>query len=40
MHAGYYDQIREWDGETFWDEAVEREVVFWTPKLIPHPAVE
>lgn len=38
MHAGYYDQIREWDGEAFWNEAVERGVLFWTPELIPHPA--
>ena len=37
MHAGYYDQVREWDGETFWNEAVERGVLFWTPELIPHP---
>lgn len=37
MHAGYYDQIREWDGEAFWNEAVERGVIFWTPELIPHP---
>ena len=37
MHAGYYDQIREWDGEAFWNEAVERGVIFWTPELILHP---
>jgi hypothetical protein len=37
MHAGYYDQVREWDGEAFWNEAVERGVIFWTPELIPHP---
>lgn len=37
MHAGYYDQVREWDGEAFWNEAVERGVLFWTPELIPHP---
>ncbi len=35
MHAGYYDQIREWDGRSFWDEAVEKGVIYWTPKLIP-----
>ena len=40
MHAGYYDQVREWDGEAFWNEAVERGVVFWTPELIPHPNTE
>ena len=38
MHAGYYDQIREWDGPTFWEEAIEKGVVFWTPKLIQQPA--
>ncbi len=37
MHAGYYDQLREWDGETFWNEAVEHGVIFWTPELIPQP---
>jgi hypothetical protein len=40
MHAGYYDQIREWDGEAFWNEAVERGVIFWTPELILHPNSE
>ena len=40
MHAGYYDQVREWDGESFWNEAVERGVIFWTPELIPHPDTE
>lgn len=40
MHAGYYDQVREWDGEAFWNEAVERGVIFWTPELIPHPNTE
>ncbi len=37
MHAGYYDQVREWDGEAFWNEAVERGVIFWTPELVPQP---
>ena len=40
MHAGYYDQIREWDGKAFWDEAVEKGVIFWTPQLVPQPNVE
>lgn len=40
MHAGYYDQVREWDGEAFWNEAVERGVIFWTPELVPHPNAE
>ncbi len=39
MHAGYHDQVREWDGESFWEEAVERGVIFWTPELIPQPNV-
>lgn len=38
MHTGYYDQVREWDGESFWNEAVERGVIFWTPELIPQPS--
>jgi hypothetical protein len=37
MHAGYYDQVREWDGEAFWNEAVEKGVIFWTPELVPQP---
>jgi hypothetical protein len=38
MHAGYYDQVREWDGEVFLNEAVKGGVLFWTPELVPHPA--
>ncbi len=38
MHAGYYDQVREWDGEVFLNEAVKAGVLFWTPELVPHPA--
>ena len=38
MHTGYYDQVRKWDGESFWDEAVERGFIFWTPELVPQPA--
>lgn len=38
MHAGYYDQIREWDGPTFWEEAVKKGVIFWTPKLVEQPS--
>ncbi|RUM35748.1 MAG: hypothetical protein DSY50_04095 [Desulfobulbus sp.] len=37
MHAGYYDQVREWDGEVFLNEAVKGGVLFWTPELVPHP---
>ncbi len=35
MRQGYTDQIIEWDGPGFWDEAVEKGVIFWTPELIP-----
>ncbi|PIE60123.1 MAG: hypothetical protein CSA32_00255 [Desulfobulbus propionicus] len=36
MHYGYLDQKREWNGDTFREEAEERGVIFWTPKLIPN----
>lgn len=39
MHAGYHDQIREWDGKSFWEETLERGFIFWTPELIPQPHV-
>ncbi len=35
MRQGYMDQIIQWDGPGFWDEAEEKGVIFWTPKLIP-----
>ena len=35
MQDGYYDQKREWDGPSFWEEAEGRGVIFWTPELIP-----
>ena len=35
MRHGYTDQIIEWDGQGFWDEAEEKGVIFWTPELIP-----
>ena len=38
IHTGYYDQVRKWDGESFWNEAVERGFIFWTPELVPQPA--
>ena len=38
MHAGYYDQVREWDGEAFLNTAVKNGVLFWTPELVPHPS--
>lgn len=37
MRAGYYDQIIEWNGKGFWEEAEKSGVIFWTPKLIPQP---
>ena len=33
MHNGYHDQSREWDGESFWQEIEEKDVIFWTPEL-------
>jgi hypothetical protein len=35
MRQGYTDQIIEWDGPGFWEEAEEKGVIFWTPELIP-----
>ncbi len=40
MHSGYYDQSREWDGQSFWDEAEDKGVIFWAPKLVPQPKAE
>ncbi len=37
MHAGYYDQVREWGGTSFVQEADERGHIFWTPYLVAHP---
>jgi hypothetical protein len=34
MHNGYHEQTREWDGESFWQEIEEKDVIFWTPELI------
>ena len=34
LHNGYHDQSREWDGESFWQEIEEKDVIFWTPELI------
>ncbi len=38
MRAGYFDQIREWDGAAFWEEVSGKGVIFWTPRLVPQPA--
>ncbi len=35
FHSGYHDQIKEWDGQGFWDEIQGRQGIFWTPELIP-----
>jgi len=37
MHRGYQDQIKEWDGISFWKEVEERDVIFWTPELVHSP---
>lgn len=36
MRAGYYDQVKEWDGASFFEEAETRGQIFWTPRLIAH----
>ena len=36
MHNGYHPQSREWDGEGFWQEIEEKDVIFWTPELSPN----
>lgn len=36
LHNGYHEQVREWDGESFWQEIEEKDVIFWTPELIPN----
>lgn len=35
MHRGFHDQVKEWDGPGFWEEVEERDVIFWTPELVP-----
>jgi len=35
MRPGYLDQVREWDGAAFWEEAEGKGVIFWTPELVP-----
>jgi hypothetical protein len=35
MRQGYTDQIIEWSGPAFWEEAETKGVIFWTPELIP-----
>ena len=35
MHRGYIEQVKEWDGASFWNEVEERDVIFWTPQMVP-----
>jgi hypothetical protein len=37
MHRGYHDQTTEWNGSGFCEEAEARDVIFWTPELVPVP---
>ena len=37
IHSGYHEQVKEWDGISFWKEVEERDVIFWTPELIHSP---
>ena len=37
MHRGYLEQVKEWDGTSFWKEVEERDVIFWTPELLHSP---
>ena len=34
MRAGYFDQVKEWDGPSFLEEAEGRGQILWTPRLI------
>ncbi|MDH3346488.1 MAG: hypothetical protein OEM02_00110 [Desulfobulbaceae bacterium] len=34
MRAGYFDQVKEWDGQSFLEEAEGRGQILWTPRLI------
>lgn len=36
IHNGYHEQTKEWDGIGFWEEIEERDMIFWTPELIPN----
>lgn len=35
MQPGYVDQKKDWDGPSFYDEALETGVIYWTPTMIP-----
>jgi hypothetical protein len=34
MRNGYLDQIKEWNGEQFLEEAEDKGMIFWTPRLV------
>ncbi|MDH4319048.1 MAG: hypothetical protein OEV64_11695 [Desulfobulbaceae bacterium] len=34
MRAGYFDQVKEWDGPSFLEEAEGQGQILWTPRLI------
>lgn len=34
MRNGYLDQTKEWNGEKFLEEAEEKGMIFWTPRLV------
>ena len=35
MQPGYVDQKKDWDGDSFYEEAEEKGVIYWTPEMIP-----
>ncbi len=35
MQQGYMDQSKEWTGNSFYEEAKGKGVIFWTPEMIP-----
>ncbi len=34
MRNGYLDQEKEWNGEQFLEEAEDKGMIFWTPRLV------
>lgn len=35
MQPGYVDQKKDWDGDSFYEEAEDKGVIYWTPEMIP-----
>lgn len=35
MRAGYYDQVKELDAPTFWQEYKKEGSIFWSPRMVP-----